>query len=248
VTHARLPALVPGRPTVAIDGYSGATTIVLVHDATDVWHVPMRSELLDVVHERRAAFDGRYGAIDYPPERAAQKYLGGSVALSDAARRALTNVAQGVEPMPEVVTTTKAASAVAKSAAAKVNEAPSPAAPKEVKTAKPETVGSLKKAAARPGKVERIAPTPATTKTKTVVTKDTVTPPKVKDRILRAPANAAARLTWIAKENPKRAGSAAADRYAKYSKAKTVGEFFALGGSALDLANDTAKGFVKVTG
>lgn len=47
--------------------------------------------------------------------------------------------------------------------------------------------------------------------------------------------------------NPKRAGSAAHQRFEKYMSAKTVAEFLKLGGLKADLRYDANKGFVKIT-
>lgn len=50
----------------------------------------------------------------------------------------------------------------------------------------------------------------------------------------------------VVKENPKRKNSAAHDRFAKYMKAKTVGDYLKLGGTVADLRYDTQKEFVTL--
>ena len=45
-------------------------------------------------------------------------------------------------------------------------------------------------------------------------------------------------------ENPKKVGSESHARYEKYKGAKTVEEFFALGGLPVDLRHDFQKGFL----
>lgn len=54
------------------------------------------------------------------------------------------------------------------------------------------------------------------------------------------------KITLITKENPKREGSAAYDRFALYSKHKTVASFFEAGGSSADLRYDEKAGHIKV--
>lgn len=49
----------------------------------------------------------------------------------------------------------------------------------------------------------------------------------------------------VVTENPKRKGSQAHSRFAKYMRAKTVGEYLKLGGTPADLRYDTNKGFVE---
>jgi len=51
-------------------------------------------------------------------------------------------------------------------------------------------------------------------------------------------------LTWHVSTNPKRAGSAAAARFADYMGAPTVEAFLAAGGSTGDLAWDVGRRFV----
>ena len=50
----------------------------------------------------------------------------------------------------------------------------------------------------------------------------------------------------IVTDNPKRKGSQAHSRFAKYMKARTVGEYLKLGGTPADLRYDTNKDFVKI--
>lgn len=51
-------------------------------------------------------------------------------------------------------------------------------------------------------------------------------------------------ITFV-QENPKRCGSKSSERYEKYKVAKTLGEFFELGGSVADMRHDTKKGFLS---
>lgn len=54
------------------------------------------------------------------------------------------------------------------------------------------------------------------------------------------------KLAYVA-ANPKRKNSAAHGRFEKYMKAKTVAEFFKLGGTLADLRYDENKEFVKLS-
>lgn len=54
------------------------------------------------------------------------------------------------------------------------------------------------------------------------------------------------KITLITKENPKREGSAAFERFALYSKHKTVQSFIEAGGSSADLRYDEKAGHIKV--
>lgn len=56
----------------------------------------------------------------------------------------------------------------------------------------------------------------------------------------------AAHIKVLAKENPKRQGSAAFKRFGLYGRCKTVEEFLKRGGTTGDLRYDTAAGFIKV--
>jgi hypothetical protein len=53
-------------------------------------------------------------------------------------------------------------------------------------------------------------------------------------------------ITLLAKENPKRPGSEARDRFALYKSGMTVAQFQAKGGKAVDIAWDLKHGFIKV--
>eukprot|EP00928_Gymnodinium_smaydae_P035527 TRINITY_DN24991_c0_g2_i2.p1 TRINITY_DN24991_c0_g2~~TRINITY_DN24991_c0_g2_i2.p1 ORF type:complete len:338 (+),score=77.83 TRINITY_DN24991_c0_g2_i2:101-1114(+) len=65
---------------------------------------------------------------------------------------------------------------------------------------------------------------------------------------LAARAGGADRRLRVLVENPKRSGSEAHLRFEKYKKAKTIGEFFKLGGVPGDLKHDCKNGFVKILG
>ena len=54
------------------------------------------------------------------------------------------------------------------------------------------------------------------------------------------------KIAILVKENPKRTGSAAHDRFTLYSKHKTVESYLAAGGSTADIVYDTKHGFIKV--
>ncbi len=54
------------------------------------------------------------------------------------------------------------------------------------------------------------------------------------------------KITFTRKDNPKREGSKAHARFAKYMKAKTVGEYFELGGTKGDLKYDSEKEFIQI--
>lgn len=54
------------------------------------------------------------------------------------------------------------------------------------------------------------------------------------------------KIVFLVKENPKRKGSQAYNRFGKYMKAKTVGEYLKLGGTRADLRYDENKGFIQI--
>lgn len=54
------------------------------------------------------------------------------------------------------------------------------------------------------------------------------------------------KITWLVKENPKRAGSASFERFEAYKGSKTVEAFLEAGGTRADLAHDTAKEYIAV--
>jgi hypothetical protein len=54
-------------------------------------------------------------------------------------------------------------------------------------------------------------------------------------------------IKWNVKENPKRKGSQAHSRFAKYMKAKDVNEYLKLGGTRADLRYDEMKGFLTLS-
>ena len=47
-------------------------------------------------------------------------------------------------------------------------------------------------------------------------------------------------------DNPKKEGSASWNRYEEYKSAKSIGEFYKLGGKKGDLKNDMNKGYIKI--
>ena len=55
-----------------------------------------------------------------------------------------------------------------------------------------------------------------------------------------------AKLTLKVTENPKKAGSKSRERFELYSKAETVGDFLAAGGTYQDVAYDIGRGFIAV--
>ena len=61
------------------------------------------------------------------------------------------------------------------------------------------------------------------------------------------PHPADAKITLLAKENPKRAGSAAHKRFALYSKHTTVAAFLKAGGTRADLRWDAEHKFINIT-
>ena len=54
------------------------------------------------------------------------------------------------------------------------------------------------------------------------------------------------KIKVLAKENPKRKGTAAYQRFELYKKSTTVADFIAKGGRTIDLAYDQAHGFIKL--
>lgn len=73
------------------------------------------------------------------------------------------------------------------------------------------------------------------------------TPTEKKAGPIREPKIAStAKIVWLVKENPKRAGTASHERFAAYFGTKTVEAFLEAGGSRADLANDTAKEYMSV--
>jgi hypothetical protein len=57
---------------------------------------------------------------------------------------------------------------------------------------------------------------------------------------------ATAKIVWLVKENPKRAGTASHERFEQYFGTKTVEAFLAAGGTRADLANDTTKEYMSI--
>lgn len=55
-----------------------------------------------------------------------------------------------------------------------------------------------------------------------------------------------AKLTLVQKENPKKAGSAAAERYEAYKGAKKVRDALQQGATYQDIAYDVGRGFIAV--
>lgn len=56
----------------------------------------------------------------------------------------------------------------------------------------------------------------------------------------------AQKIKLLVRENPKKPGSAAHERFKHYFEADTVGDFLAAGGQRADLSWDTRKGFIEV--
>jgi len=56
-----------------------------------------------------------------------------------------------------------------------------------------------------------------------------------------------AKITLLAKENPKREGSASHKRFGLYKTGMTVGEFISKGGTLADVAWDARKNFISVS-
>ena len=55
-----------------------------------------------------------------------------------------------------------------------------------------------------------------------------------------------AKVTLNVKENPKKEGSAARERFQHYFKSKTVGDYLAAGGTYQDIAYDVGRAFVAI--
>ena len=54
------------------------------------------------------------------------------------------------------------------------------------------------------------------------------------------------KITFNVKSNPKREGSKAHARFQGYMKAKTVGEYYSMGGTKGDLKYDSEKDFIQI--
>lgn len=63
----------------------------------------------------------------------------------------------------------------------------------------------------------------------------------------RSNVNEKAKISLLVTENPKRAGSAAHDRFALYKNGMTVGTFLEKGGSSADLRYDEEHGYIKLS-
>jgi hypothetical protein len=88
------------------------------------------------------------------------------------------------------------------------------------------------------------------TKAKKGKTKKAAAPKRAAPSAATAKANGydeGAKLVWLVKENPRREGSETHARFKKYSSAKTVGEYFAKGGTAGDLRWDVRHEYVRVS-
>lgn len=68
-----------------------------------------------------------------------------------------------------------------------------------------------------------------------------------KEKGTRAKFSESAKITVLVAQNPKREGSSSHERFALYSKNKTVGAFLAAGGTRADIAWDVAAEYIKVS-
>lgn len=57
-----------------------------------------------------------------------------------------------------------------------------------------------------------------------------------------------ATITLLSDKNPKRVGSKSHERFEHYSASVTVGDFITLGGTYGDLAWDSARGYITISG
>jgi len=55
-----------------------------------------------------------------------------------------------------------------------------------------------------------------------------------------------ANITLLVKENPKKEGSKAKERFQHYFTSKTVGDYLAAGGTYQDIAYDNGRMFIKI--
>lgn len=55
-----------------------------------------------------------------------------------------------------------------------------------------------------------------------------------------------AKVTLLVKENPKKEGSKARERFQHYFNSKTVGDYLAAGGTYQDIAYDNGRQFIKI--
>ena len=76
-----------------------------------------------------------------------------------------------------------------------------------------------------------------------VVPDVTPIPKKISNTDIKSMIENNASITYR-QDNPKREGSKSFHRYEKYKVAKTIKEFFDLGGSKADLSFDLARGFL----
>lgn len=86
-------------------------------------------------------------------------------------------------------------------------------------------------------------PEPETQNNEAVAT-DAAAPTEAKERASRIPKDTVVRL--LATSNPKRAGSAAHNRFAFYQDGMTVGQFLEAGGTMADINFDVSKKFISL--
>jgi len=107
--------------------------------------------------------------------------------------------------------------------------------------AKKVVVNTAKKEVTKPAKAEAAKPAASKAPAKSAAkapAKAAKSAPAVKSEDTR-------KITILVKENPKREGTGAFDRFELYKKAKTVAEFISAGGSAADVRYDEKAGYIK---
>ena len=250
LTTARLTTIINGKfleanpdwgktpkKTIDVDVYAvfqdaqRHTCIRVAQSSKMVTFIPMATELMvyDLSHYE---FEKLYTKqlTDYPVKKAAQLYLEAKwLNSSPLAKRHLdficgntfTDPVKGEPPKKEPTMATAAQTAgkaPAKAPVKVVAKPPAKAAPTKAAPVKAAPV----KAAKAPAKAEK------------------------KESAGRTNKHAGKKITVVAKENPKREGTAAHDIFSLYKTGQTVEQFLEAGGTVVALDYDSKKGFIKL--
>lgn len=216
------------------------TTLVVVVGRKFIGHLPMEAPIT-VKKTRIGTFERDFQPVmkdgrPYPVERAVQHYLSGNLPITERALRMLKRVA--VSPITEdefltsesetdmttenvETTATETTTAPkAKRAKAKAEKTPAKAA-KQGKGTKAEAKAS--KSSSKAGKAPK--------------KEATGRPPLFQD---------GQKIKLLVKENPKREGTGAYERFAIYKNGMTVAQYLAAGGKRSSLKYDTEHGFIEI--
>jgi hypothetical protein len=226
----------PADPTVyaVFQDAQRHTCIRIATSAKMVTFIPMATELLvyDLSHYE---FEKLYTKqlTDYPVKKAAQLYIEAKwLNSSPLAKKHLdficgntfTDPVSGDKPPKEPTMATAAKTA----------------GPTPVKA----PVKAATKAPAKPA--AKAAPVKAAPAAKAAPAKAAKAPADKKESAGRTNKHAGKKITLVAKENPKREGTAAHAIFALYKTGQTVEQFLEAGGAVVALDYDSKKGFIKL--